>query len=109
MLPAILLALLLAKFEWWIARRAGKRVGISAGLCVVIALPAIAAYEFYDWATFCPGADEKRRAFCEGLILVVPSPTFFAAFFALIISSCSVLALALSRSIPGTLPDPQRR
>jgi hypothetical protein len=95
------LALLLAKFEWWIARRAGKRAGISVGLFVVIALALVVAHEFYDWATFCPGTDQIQKTFCESLILVVPSPTFFAAFIALTISSCSVLALCLSRSIPN--------
>jgi hypothetical protein len=108
-LLAVSLALLLAKFEWWIAGRAGKRVGILVGLCIVLALAVLVAYEFYDWATFCPGADEKQKAFCESLILVLPSPTFLAAFLALIISSCSVLALAFSPSIPNKWLEPQRR
>jgi hypothetical protein len=103
------LALLLVKFEWWIARRAGKRVGVSIGLFVLVGLALVVADEFYDWANFCPGTDEKQKAFCEGLILVVPAPTFFAAFIALIISSCSVLALGLSRSIPNRRLQPQRR
>jgi DMSO/TMAO reductase YedYZ heme-binding membrane subunit len=101
MLLALLLALLLAKFEWWIARRAGKSIGISVGLFVVVVLALVVAHELYDWMAVCPGTDEKQKAFCESVILIVPSPTFFAAFFALIVSSCSVLALGLSRSIPS--------
>jgi Na+/serine symporter len=93
--------IMLWAFEWWIARRAGKRIGILVGLFVVVIPALVVAHELYDWIAACPGTDEKQKAFCESVILIVPSPTFFAAFFALIISFCSVLALGLSRSIPN--------